>query len=107
MSKPKRRSPRPRHTASPLKQRGWLLLATLAAALLVVGGAVLLWPRNSQPSVAPQVTGAPRVAVSQEVVDYGDVKINSSVETVFRVQNVGDQPLRILGEPQVELVQGC
>jgi hypothetical protein len=107
MSKPKRRSPKPQHTASPLKQRGWLLLATLAAALLVTGGAILLWPRSGQPSVAPQVTGAPRVAVSQEVVDYGDVKLNTSIETVFRVQNVGDQPLKILGEPQVELVQGC
>ncbi|MEJ2559823.1 MAG: hypothetical protein P8186_27135 [Anaerolineae bacterium] len=107
MSKRKRRSPKPRYKASPLKQRGWLLLATLAAALLVAGGAVLFWPRSSQPSAAPQVTGAPRAAVSQEVVDYGDVKINSSVETVFRVQNVGDQPLKILGEPQVELVQGC
>ena len=55
----------------------------------------------------PVVTGAPRVVVDQELVDYGEVKFDTSIETVFRVRNVGDQPLKILGEPQVELVEGC
>jgi hypothetical protein len=107
MSKPKRRSQNGRRTASPAKRSWWLPVVGLAAALLVVGGAVLLWQRNSQPSVPPQVTGAPRVAVSQEAINYGDVKLNTPIETVFHVRNVGDQPLKILGEPQVELVQGC
>jgi hypothetical protein len=107
MSKSRRRSQNGRRSVPSARRSQWLLPITLMAALLVVGGAVLLWQRNSQPSVPPQVTGAPRVAVSQEAIDYGDAKLNTSIETVFHVRNVGDQPLKILGEPQVELVQGC
>lgn len=107
MSKPKRLSPNPRRAAPSPKRSLWLLLVVLGAVLLVAGGVVRFWQRSSQSDVTPLVTGAPRVAVSQEVVDYGDVKVNTTIETVFRVRNVGDQPLKILGEPQVELVQGC
>ena len=45
----------------------------------------------------PLVTGAPRVAVAQKVVNYGEVKFNIPIETGFRVQNIGDRPLKILG----------
>ncbi len=55
----------------------------------------------------PEVAGAPGVAVDQEVVNYGDVKLGTTVNTVFNVRNVGDEPLEILGEPRVELMEGC
>jgi len=29
------------------------------------------------------------------------------VQTTFRLSHVGDQPLQILGVPEVELVAGC
>jgi hypothetical protein len=45
--------------------------------------------------------------IAQERVDYGDVKVNTPIETIFHIRNVGDQPLQILGEPQVEVVRGC
>jgi len=85
----------------------WLPLAMAAAAVAVIGGGALVAQNGRQATVIPVVTGAPRVAVAQEVVDYGEVKVNTPIETVFRVQNIGDQPLKILGEPQVELVEGC
>jgi hypothetical protein len=40
-------------------------------------------------------------------VDEGYVRFNVPVRTTFRLSNVGDQPLQILGQPQVELVEGC
>jgi hypothetical protein len=40
-------------------------------------------------------------------VDEGYRKFNTSVRTTFRLSNVGDQPLQILGQPQVQLVEGC
>ncbi len=107
MSKRKRRIKGTRRVAASPKRRSWLPLVALAAALLLVGGGVLLWQRIVRSAVPPQVTGAPRVSVSQEVVDYGDVRLNTPIETVFYVYNVGDRPLKILGEPQVEVVQGC
>jgi hypothetical protein len=56
----------------------------------------------------PEVSGAPRVEVVQDdVIDYGDVKLGTTVTTTYNVRNVGDEPLAILGEPVVELVEGC
>lgn len=85
----------------------WLPLAMAVVAVAVIGGGALVAQNSREAKVIPVVTGAPRVAVAQEVVDYGEVKVNTPIETVFRVQNIGDQPLKILGEPQVELVEGC
>jgi hypothetical protein len=56
--------------------------------------------------VAPEVEGAPKLAVDQTVVDEGYVKFNVPVRTTFRLSNVGDQPLKIEAAP-VELVEGC
>jgi hypothetical protein len=84
----------------------WLVLVL---ALVSIGG-VLLWlvSRGSRSAnFTPEVEGAPSVSVSQDTFDYGDVRVNTPVETVFRVQNMGDQPLLVLGEPQVELIEGC
>jgi len=56
----------------------------------------------------PEVTGAPQVQVlPQEPIDYGDVKLGTTVNTEFKVRNVGDKPLIVIGEPQVEVIEGC
>jgi hypothetical protein len=81
--------------------------AIAVAGVMLIGAGVLVFQGNDQADEAPLATGGARVSVSPEIVDYGDVKINTPIETVFYVQNVGDQPLRILGEPEVELVEGC
>ena len=77
-------------------------------AVLLIGGATLLWQTNSHGSVSPpEVRGMPRVAVTPETIDYGDVKLDTSIRSVFHVSNIGDEPLQILGEPEVELIRGC
>ena len=62
---------------------------------------------GSELSSVPPVAGAPRVSVVQDVIDHGDVRLNTPVESVFTVRNIGDRDLVILGEPRVELVEGC
>lgn len=87
-----------------------ILLGAIVGALILVAAIMLInqQQQNSPPpDYVPEVTGAPRVAVAEDVVDYGDVQLNSTIETVFHVQNVGDEPLHIQGEPQVELIEGC
>jgi hypothetical protein len=60
------------------------------------------------PNFVPEITGAPRLEVlPQDVIDYGDIKLNTTINTEYTVRNVGDEPLTILGEPRVELVEGC
>ncbi len=86
----------------------WLLPAVVAGAVVIVLAiaTALLTVGRREPFV-PEVAGAPRAEFDQTRVDHGVVAFNQQVESVYRVRNVGDQPLRILGEPRVELVEGC
>lgn len=107
MSKPSK-NPRARKTNVQMPEktllRAGIVFLVLAA---VVAGVALLSPSN-QSSYVPEVTGAPRLAVSQEVVDFGDVPVSQPVRAVFHVRNVGDQTLRVLdNEPLLTVVEGC
>ena len=88
----------------PAAQRPWWLWAVVAVGVLaVVGGlSLLLTANNSVPE-----DGTPQIVVDQTVIDEGYQKLNNTVRTSFTLRNEGDAPLQILGEPQVELVEGC
>ena len=89
-------------------QRNWWWVLVGLALLLVAAGALLLWrPFQAEPDFVPEVSGAPRLAVDQTTLDAGDVKFETPVQAAFRLRNVGDKPLQLLGEPQVELIEGC
>ncbi len=100
-----------------LRPANWLPVAVIGALLLVAVIAVLSRQNNNSGTSSassrfdanfkPAVTGAPSVMVPRDSFDYGDVRLGSTVTTTFDVRNMGDQPLVILGEPQVELVEGC
>jgi hypothetical protein len=62
---------------------------------------------NTRPAVTPVANGSPRLAVDRTLVDEGYVKLNTTIRSQFRLSNVGDQPLQVLEEPRVELVEGC
>jgi hypothetical protein len=95
------RQPRPRWFS-------WLWLAVAGVALLVAGALVLLQTGSGdEPQVTPLVVGAPRLAVDRAIVDEGYIKYDVPIRTTFRLSNVGDQPLKILNQPQVWLVKGC
>ena len=92
----------------------------LVRALIVLFGAIavaltgyLVWSLASggtnagTPNVTPEVTGAPKLKADREKIDLGDVKLGSTVQTAFELTNVGDQALKITGEPFVEVVEGC
>jgi len=90
--------------------------AAVGAVLLIAMALFLISRRDNEasgstrefdPDFTPEVTDAPRVEVLQDTIDHGNVKLGSTVQSVFRVRNVGDQPLQILGEPQVEVLEGC
>jgi hypothetical protein len=95
-----------RKGVSPAPRRlPWLWIAAGAAVVLIAGGVILL---SAPTSPAPSsVAGAPRLAIDRTAVDEGYVKFGTPVHETFRLSNVGNQPLQILGNPRVELVQGC
>ncbi len=89
------KSPRPR----------WIVPAILIGLAVVVAGALFLLTRGEP--YTPEVTGRPSGVVSQDYFDYGDIKGGTWIETSFKIKNVGDQPLNVLNEPYVELIDGC
>jgi len=83
----------------------WLWAVVTAAVVLVVGGLSMLL--MSGDSNTTSGGGRPELVVDQTVIDEGYVKLNTPVRTSFSIRNEGDGPLRVLGEPQVQLVEGC
>jgi hypothetical protein len=89
----------------------WVIVA---GGVLLVAGVLFFLLRasnpgqdNQQANFSPQVSGAPRISVANDTLDHGYVKLGTTVNSVFSVRNEGDRPLQILGEPRVELVEGC
>lgn len=64
-------------------------------------------PEIVKAQVPGSYQGGPRIVVQEESYDYGEVKLEDWVEAVFHVQNVGDAPLTIIGQPAVRTIEGC
>lgn len=95
-----------KQSQKPSSRSHWIWI--VAGVLLFSIGGIFVWSGlGGKKTVAPQVTGAPSLVVDQSSIDEGDVKLGQTIRSAFRLQNVGDQPLQILGEPQVEVVEGC
>ena len=107
MTKPRRNRSSQDKKARPRNKTLLRYGIAIVVILVILGGAALLFTPQQTPFV-PEVLGAPRVAVAQDVIDFGDVVVNHPVEAVFHVRNVGDGVLHLLDqEPPVELVEGC
>lgn len=101
---------KPRQTGKQRSPRSRPWLWPVAGGGLLVIAAALLWSQtvgHAPGTSVPQVEGSPRLAMDRTTVDEGRVGFGVPVQTTFRLSNVGDQPLQILGEPEVELVVGC
>lgn len=98
-------TPRSQNAPPPRSPWLWVGLITVGVIALVIAG-FGLWRRGSGAAPAGEGSG-PVVAVEQDLFDYGDVKVDTPIETLFRLRNAGDQPLKIAGNPEVELVEGC
>lgn len=51
--------------------------------------------------------GTPTLVVDQEIVNYGDVKFNTTRSFAIRVTNTGDGTLRFREPPYIEVLEGC
>ena len=95
---------------APPTRPNWVLrIGLIAGAIVIVGVVVVLALSNRQPAYQAEVTGKPAIVVSQDRFDYGTRHYNQheAVNASFKVRNVGDQTLFVLGAPQIEVVQGC
>ncbi len=89
----------------------WPFVVMGVGAVLIIVVGFLAWRGGTSgtkaASATPQVTGSPKLSVDRDSIDFGKVPLNQTVQADFKLKNVGDRPLRILGEPRVELVKGC
>jgi len=88
----------------------YLPLLAVAAGVLVIGTAVLLITTaggTADPNFVPQITGAPKLVVDQSFYDLGDFQFNTMAQVTYTLRNAGDQQLRILELPQVQVLEGC
>ena len=93
-----------KNNIKPKSQRSvWMWGAAAIAVLFVVGGISLLLISGQTGTE----DGTPKVTVNQTTIDEGYQKLNKTIRTSFTLRNDGDATLQILGEPKVELVEGC
>lgn len=85
----------------------WLIPTVVIGTIVAILALVALVIGNQEEPFEPQVTGAPRAEVDRISIDHGDIRFEEPVESIYRIRNVGDQPLLILGEPRVQLIEGC
>jgi hypothetical protein len=112
----KKHAATPRAGAPASWRPNWLLFALFGALALIIAGAVVLGrgaasgqaspaPAGGEATV-PQASG-PRLAVDRETIDFGPVKMDTPVTAAFKVRNTGNEPLQVLGEPRVRVLEGC
>ncbi|MAT43684.1 MAG: hypothetical protein CL609_15210 [Anaerolineaceae bacterium] len=82
-------------------------LFLIAGGILVLLIASLLVFNNKPEKYTPEVSGSPSLQVDEELVDLGDVQLGKTVQTSFKISNVGDQELRFTQKPYVEVKEGC
>jgi hypothetical protein len=83
----------------------WMLVSVGVATFFVV--TIFLIISGQGASYQPEITGRPAIQVSETQFEYGDVHYNTPITTSFQVKNVGDNTLFILGDPQIQVLEGC
>jgi cell division septal protein FtsQ len=92
------------------KRQRKTLIALIAAGLLLFTSGIFIANNTLEDKPDPaliEVSGQPSLRVDQELIDYGDVKLNTSLTFALELTNVGDEPLEISQDPYVEVVDGC
>jgi cell division septal protein FtsQ len=83
------------------------MLATVGLVLILAAVFAFYQSSKPKPKAAIEVSGSPNLKVDKEKVDLGDQKLGQQAKVSFQLTNVGDQPLRFMSAPTVEVKQGC
>jgi hypothetical protein len=62
---------------------------------------------NAQVKGNIEVKGSPSLKVDNDTIDRGNIKLGTPIRDEIRLTNVGDQPLRFVEAPYIEVREGC
>ncbi len=85
----------------------WPIALLVVAAGLLALAVYLVASGATEPAVAIEVNGSPRLRVDHDRVDLGVIQLGKTVQVDFNLINVGDQTLTFTEDPYVEVVEGC
>ena len=91
------------------RQRNTLIMVVAGGLLLITAGVFIAkdtLANRPDPSMV-EVSGQPSLKVDQELIDYGDVKLDTNLTFTLQLTNVGDETLKISETPYVEVKEGC
>ncbi len=100
-------------TAQLLRRSWWLLWALVALSVIGCaggGGDQPVAPAASAPAPTPtpkDVAHSPRIVFEREEFDLGDLPVDKMFMVHFVYHNIGDAPLIVEEEPEVETLAGC
>lgn len=77
------------------------LIGVVIGGILLIAAAIYLFSGSNDGG------GTPALAVDQQVIDYGDVKLNTPKTFAITVTNTGDGALRFKEQPYIEILEGC
>ncbi|MBI3969506.1 MAG: hypothetical protein HY329_28005 [Chloroflexi bacterium] len=117
MTKNQGRNPLPRRSDPPAQDRP-LLPSALGARLFVGVGLLALlaltvftfWPGSAEAPAGNAATGPAgggQLVATASTVDLGRVPFDREVEARYELVNTGDQPIRLVGKPEVKTLAGC
>ena len=82
-------------------------LVVAVAVLASFGAAAMLIFGRDTPTVATEPGAPGRLVASQTTVDLGRVPFDKQVEARFDLANTGSETVRLVGAPQVRMLEGC
>lgn len=89
-----------RHKPRTAGRRGLALPIMIFGGILLIVAAFLLIDQGRQ-------GGTPQIAVDQQKIDYGYVKLDTNKQFTIKVTNNGDGQLRFKEKPYIEVLEGC
>jgi len=104
-----RKTTRGQTVGSKKTQRNWMLFLVLIGFVFVavgIGMARSGKERAADPALI-ELSGQPSLKVDQDVIDLGELKLNTRLDFEIQVTNVGDQPLEISAAPYIDVREGC
>ena len=85
------------------KEAKRLMIGLVSGGLILIAAALFFAFGSS----GDDNDGTPVLAIEQELIDYGEVKVNTDINFEIKVANTGDGTLRFKEVPYIEVRDGC